>query len=161
MRMEFNYGLEKKRFEEKWERLEVEYREAGMKEDAIAEMKAFDWDEFKHERRFCEHNQYFEGYEFFSGDGSDLGDHPLHDRFFDSFAAEDNYFADRRYGWIDQLDDEELIEAVKSMKTEYIELITQYVYEGKTIIEIAADRGVTKQTISEQISIIRKKLKKL
>ena len=42
------------------------------------------------------------------------------------------------------------------MKTEYIEIITQYVYEGKTIIEIVSDRGVTKQTISEQISIIKK-----
>ena len=160
-RMEFNYGLEKKRFEEKWERLEVEYREAGMREDAIEEMKDYDWESFKRERIFCMHNQFYQGHRFANDDEIEDGKDPLLEKYFYSFTTEDNYFGERRYGWIEQLDDEELIEAVKSMKTEYIEIITQYVYEGKTIIEIAADKGVTKQTISEQISIIRKKLKKL
>ena len=36
--MRFNYGLEKKRFEENWERLRKEYREAGMDEESIRKM---------------------------------------------------------------------------------------------------------------------------
>lgn len=161
MEMQFNYGLEKKKFDERWACLEIEYRNAGMTIKAINEMKAFDWQQFKRERVFCEHNQFYQGYSFENGDEIETGKNPLLERYFGSFVETDEYFSERRYGWIEQLEDEGLITAVKSMKNEYVELITQYVYEGKTIIEIASERGVTKQTISEQISIIRKKLKKL
>ena len=36
--MEFNYGLERKRFEREWNKLRQQYRKAGMDENAINEM---------------------------------------------------------------------------------------------------------------------------
>lgn len=41
--MGFNYGREKRNFDKVWERLEEEYRGAGMSEDKIQQMKDFDW----------------------------------------------------------------------------------------------------------------------
>ena len=48
--MKFNYGLEKKKFDEIWNRLEKEYAVAGMSQYAIDEMKTYDWNVFKKER---------------------------------------------------------------------------------------------------------------
>lgn len=48
--MEFNYGLERKRFEREWNKLRQQYRKAGMDEEAIAEMYAFDLELFNDER---------------------------------------------------------------------------------------------------------------
>ena len=50
MEMKFNYGLEKKKFDEIWNRLEKEYAAAGMSQYAIDEMKTYDWNVFKKER---------------------------------------------------------------------------------------------------------------
>ena len=36
--MEFNYGLERKRFEASWKRLREQYRRAGMDDYAIDQM---------------------------------------------------------------------------------------------------------------------------
>ena len=36
--MGFNYGYEKKKFDSRWKRLEVEYCDAGMSEEQIAAM---------------------------------------------------------------------------------------------------------------------------
>jgi DNA-directed RNA polymerase specialized sigma24 family protein len=160
MIMEFNYGLEKKRFEGKWNRLEVEYREAGMREDAIEEMKAFDWEAFKRERIFCKHNQFYQGHRFANDDEIEDGKDPLLEKYFYSFITEDNYFGERRYGWIEQLDDEELIIAVKSMKIEHIEIITRYVYEEETQAEIAESLDITQQVVSRYLERIRKNIKK-
>ena len=41
--MGFNYGYEKKKFDSRWKRLEVEYCDAGMSEEQIAAMKEYDW----------------------------------------------------------------------------------------------------------------------
>ena len=50
--MGFNYGYEKKKFDSRWKRLEVEYCDAGMSEEQIAAMKEYDW------AWFCIRNQY-------------------------------------------------------------------------------------------------------
>lgn len=44
--MGFNYGYEKKKFDSRWKRLEVEYCDAGMSEEQIAAMKEYDWHGF-------------------------------------------------------------------------------------------------------------------
>ena len=44
--MEFNYGLERKRFEREWNKLRQQYRKAVMDENAINEMYAFDLEIF-------------------------------------------------------------------------------------------------------------------
>ena len=41
--MGFNYSREKRKLDEKWKKLDVWYRESGMSEDAIREMREYDW----------------------------------------------------------------------------------------------------------------------
>jgi hypothetical protein len=41
--MGFNYGLEKRRFTEEWKKLYHEYKAAGMSEEDIQDIYAFDW----------------------------------------------------------------------------------------------------------------------
>lgn len=50
--MGFNYGYEKKKFDSRWKRLEVEYCDAGMSEEQIAAMKEYDWAWFCSQRFF-------------------------------------------------------------------------------------------------------------
>ena len=55
--MEFNYGLERKRFEREWNKLRQQYRKAGMDENAINEMYAFDLEIFNDNRAIAKHEQ--------------------------------------------------------------------------------------------------------
>lgn len=55
--MGFNYAVEKMKFEKRWNRLRVEYAEAGMSADSIQLMYEYDWNEFKRERVYRRHNQ--------------------------------------------------------------------------------------------------------
>lgn len=58
--MGFNYGYEKKKFDSRWKRLEVEYCDAGMSEEQIAAMKEYDWAWFCSQRVFQNHSCDFE-----------------------------------------------------------------------------------------------------
>ena len=53
--MGFNYAREKRKFDEKWKKLEEWYRKFGMSEDAIREMYEYDWREFNSNRKFYRH----------------------------------------------------------------------------------------------------------
>lgn len=158
--MKFNYGLEKKRFDETWERLENEYRVAGMSEEAIEKMKAYDWDQFKKERIYCMHNQFYQGQAFVNGDDIEDGKDPLLEKYFDSFTEVDVYFSERKHGWVELLDDENLVIAIKSMNAEHVELITNYVYEEMTHRQIAQNLGITRPAVTIKFREIRKNIKK-
>ena len=56
--MRFNNGLERKRFENNWEKLHIEYRQDGMDEEAIEAMYEFDLEQYRGQRNYCFHNQY-------------------------------------------------------------------------------------------------------
>lgn len=58
--MGFNYGYEKKKFDSRWKRLEVEYCDAGMSEEQIAAMKEYDWAWFCSQRVFQNHSLDFD-----------------------------------------------------------------------------------------------------
>lgn len=158
--MKFNYQAEKMKYDAKWEKLQKWYESAGMSKEEIEEMKQHDWDEFKRERIFCMHNQYLEGYMFADGGYSDIEQrNPFMQRHKESFMKEDVYFDERENGWIEELETEELIRAIKKLDKEKLELITKLVYEQKTMEEIAKEIGVTKSAISRRFSRIKKQIK--
>ena len=53
--MKYSYFIAKREFEREWEKREKEYREAGMSPEAIAEIRAFDWEVFKSDRNYALH----------------------------------------------------------------------------------------------------------
>ena len=53
--MGFNNGFEHVRLENKWKKLRIQYREAGMSEEAIQEMYNFDVQVVNSEQRYYRH----------------------------------------------------------------------------------------------------------
>ena len=162
--MKFNYGLEKKKFDENWARTETEYREAGMTEEAIAAMREYDWEMFKKERTYCLHNQPLECCMFRNDQGFDRVDadesvSPYLYRFTEAFsvpaAATD---PERRDAWIDEIDSKELLSAIRKLSEEEQEIIRLYAIEEYTVTEIAAMKAVSQPAVTKKLQRIRKKL---
>ena len=55
--MKFNNGSERVRLENRWKKLRIQYREAGMSEDAIQAMYQFDLDVLNSERAYVDNTQ--------------------------------------------------------------------------------------------------------
>lgn len=158
MEMKFNYGLEKKKFDEIWNRLEKEYAAAGMSQHAIEEMKTYDWNVFKKERTFYRHNQRINEELLDCGDevvGKEIG----LKKYIDSFGSEDKYFIDRKDGWIEELDNEEIIIYLKA-SPDKVEILTEYVFNDKNQAEVAIELGISQAALSQKMKTIRKNLKK-
>ena len=103
--MGFNYGREKRAFDEKWARLEVEYRAAGMSEKAIQDMKNYDWQWFCSERTYRNHVQTLP-----VGDAESHGDVFFKQARLESITSQwDAGDVDHtRFGWLSALEDETL-----------------------------------------------------
>lgn len=112
--MKFNYNTEKKKYIRKWEVLEKEYEIAGMDKSSIEEMKRFDWELFKKERVFCRHNQYLEvSYPYNEGKSPEQNSLML--KFIEEFSYEERYFQDSRYGWIEEIENTNLVKKIKNL----------------------------------------------
>lgn len=156
--MGFNYGLEKKKFDAEWEKLRREYRAAGMDEAAIEAMYEYDWKGFNAERAYCNHTQRMPDQQFDDdGDGAGEDKSAMLVKFIDRFSVMPRETdEDRRYGWMDEIDSPELSAALHRLSPEDIELLTLYAFEGYTVIEIAAMKGIAHQNVSKKIRRIKK-----
>ena len=64
-----------------------------------------------------------------------------------------------RFAWIGEIENEQLLTALETLKVEDLEIITMYAYEGYTVTEISKVLGVAQPTISIKIKRITKFLK--
>lgn len=157
--MKFNYQSEKRKYVNKWEKLEADYRACGMSEHAIAAMKQFDWELFKQERVYCKHNQLFAAQYYPDGsraedafDGLPYGDRK-------DLSYEEQYFQRGRYDWIEELESEALVKKIRSLDMGRIELLTLYVFEEKTHREIGEILGIERSLVTKRLKTIKKLLK--
>lgn len=159
--MGFNNGHERRKFEKEWNKLRVEYAVAGMDAASIEAMYQFDLAVFNSDRRYGEHRQDTPIQQFEDdGDLSDESNSALLRKFMDRFAVSAKETDDsRRYGWLDEIDTPKLSAALRELSPEAIELLTLYVFEGFTVIEIAAMKGIAHQNVSKKIRRIKKFLK--
>lgn len=157
--MKFNYASEKRKFETMWERLRVEYREAGMSEENIQKMYEYDWDMFKKERVFCMHNQFMPDGVFENGDHKDEGQNPLLDKFIEQMSREDEYFADEKNHWISQINDQDLLKGLEMLSKEQLELLERTVIKEESLEEISEDMGVGYFAVANRLSRIKKKVR--
>ena len=139
--MGFNYALEKRKFDEKWKKLEVWYRESGMSEDAILEMYEYDWSEFNSNRKFYRYGD----------DDVDI----------ESIVEEDGDSIDKTFSeeWIELLETPNLVRKVRKLPADYIEIIDLMVLENLTQKEIAGRMNCSQQNIAKKIEKIRKLLR--
>lgn len=159
--MGFNNGLERRKFEEEWKKLRVEYAVAGMDAASIEEMYRFDLAVFNSDRRYVERRQDTSIQQFEDdGDSSNESNSALLKKFMDRFAVPAKETDDsRRYGWLDEIDTPKLSAALRKLSPEDIELLTLYVFEGISVIEIAAMKGITHQNVSKKIRRVKKFLR--
>ena len=138
--MGFNYAREKRKFDEKWKKLEDWYRKSGMSEDAIREMREYDWSEFNSTRKFYRRGD----------DNVDI----------ESIAEEDVDAIDKTFSgeWIELLDTPDLVRKVRKLPVDYIEIIDLMVRENLTQKEIAGRMNCSQQNIAKKIEKIRKLL---
>ena len=159
--MAYNNGLAQRKFKEDWKKLRKEYRAAGMREDAIDAMEAFDRECLNGDRRFYESTQPMD----FCKVDSDVEENrskSYQQKFGERLHVEARITdPDRRHAWIDELDDEELVKLVKALPERDLEFLTMHIFEGYSQDEIAEISGISRQFVTKRIMKLRKKLKKI
>ena len=155
--MGFNYGLEKKNFDSQWAMTRKQYKDAGMSNEAIQAMYDFDWSVFNANRSYQNHTQEMAAPSF---EQSEESYSPLMNKYQEAVSVTDTYHETKsRFAWIGEIENEQLLTALETLKTEDLEIITMYAYEGYDITEISKVYGVSRPTISIKIKRITKFLK--
>ena len=155
--MSFNKGYELKKFEAHWEKLRIEYAAAGMTKEAIQKMYDYDRQQFNSERTYQNHTQEMAAPSF---EQSEESYSPLMNKYQEAVSVTDTYHETKsRFAWIGEIENEQLLTALETLKTEDLEIITMYAYEGYDITEISKVYGVSRPTISIKIKRITKFLK--
>ena len=136
--MSWNNGYETKKFKKEQEKIAKLYRSYGASEKLIDEMLEFSLIQFREERTYREHTESFEQAEYITEDSAELHS---------------------RYWWIEEISDPILVNKIKSLSQDDIELLTLYAILGYTQDEIAQMKGCTKQNIQKKIRRIKNFLK--
>ena len=157
--MGFNYGIEKKKFNEEWKKLQKEYEEAGRSEKSIQEIYEFDLNVFRKNRTEINHTQPFTDDDCAEGNAQGESMSTLLQKFQSELSVIDshNFQTNPRFSWIDEIENDELYMKVLALPEKDKELLTMIAFEGFTQREVAEIRKVAPAAICKKI----KKLKKI
>lgn len=154
--MAWNNKAKRIQFEQKQKLLADEYRSLGMSEQAIHDMYEFDLSVLRSDRRFYSHNQSIENLKAFEG-GESVNREFLYQLIPNTLAvSDDDLCLHSSDWWVEEIADESLAKAVKSLSMEQIHLLTLYVFEQMTEKELASVYGIAQQNISKKINKIKK-----
>ena len=159
--MKWNNAKERAKFEREQAQKLKEYLAAGMTEEQIEILRTYDEDWYRSRRREALHTQRLEITAFDEENVDDESKSPLLKKFLHNFSVVDEHFEDDRLGWIEQIDNEKLYLAVKSLSSADKELLTKLLFDGFTQTEIARVEGVAKVVICKKIKRIKNFLKKV
>lgn len=155
--MGFNYAKEKAKFDAKWKKLRAEYENAGMRQEDIQAMHDYDWEVFCADRVYRNHTQDFPD-EVLTGEERDRLSSLFRKyiTFSVTFGIED---FEERFAWVDSLDNQHIIDRIRLLTADDLELLTFIVLEGHSQRELAQKKGCSQNTISKQFKKIKKFLK--
>ena len=154
--MEFNNGNERRKLNKKWERLRVQYQQAGMSEDAIQAMYDFDLGVLNSERSYVANTLAI------VGDGDDSTGRKSSDfkQYEKAITVTDTYHETRtRFAWVGEIKDKRLQEGLEKLSDEELRLITLYFRDEYSTVELSKVYGIAQQSISKRILKITKFLK--
>ena len=155
--MGFNYGLEKKNFDSQWAVTRKQYEDAGMSSEAIQAMYDYDWSVFNATRAYQNHTQEMAAPSF---EQSEESYSPLMDKYREAISVTDTYHETKsRFAWIGEIEDEHLLSALEKLSDEDLELLTLYIYEGYSTVELSKAYSIAHQNISKRIIKITNFLK--
>ena len=155
--MSFNNGNERRKLNAKWEHLRVQYREAGMSEDAIQAMYEFDLGVLNSERAYITNTMTVSGVAD-DGAAKETSDFKQYEK---AVTVTDTYHETKsRFTWIGEIENEQLLAALESLSEDDLKLLTLYVYEGYTESEISKVFSISQPAIHKRIEKIAIFLKK-
>ena len=156
--MGFNYGLEKKNFDRQWAIMRKQYEDAGMSIEVIQAMYEYDWSVFNAARSYQNHTQEIAAPSFEQGEE---GYSPLMNKYQEAIYVTDHYCeTKRRFAWIGEIENEHLLSALERLSDDDLEILTLYIYEGYSTVELSKVYGIAHQNISKRIIKITNFLKK-
>lgn len=155
--MGFNYGLEKKNFDSQWAMTRKQYEDAGMSSEAIQAMYDYDWSVFNANRSYQNHTQEMAAPSF---EQSEESYSPLMNKYQEAVSVTDTYHETKsRFTWIGEIEDENLLSALEKLSDDDLEILTLYIYEGYSTVELSKAYGIAHQNISKRIIKITNFLK--
>ena len=155
--MGFNYGLEKKNFDRQWATLRMQYESAGMSCEAIQAMYDYDWAVFNAARSYQTHTQEISTPSFEQGEESYS---PLMEKYQEAISVTEHYRETMsRFTWIGEIENEQLLTALESLRDEDLEFLTLYAHEGYSTVELSKVYHIAHQNISKRIRRITNFLK--
>lgn len=159
--MSWNDGYERKKFNARIKKEIIEYKALGMTEEQIAAIVRLDEDQYRSERRYHMHTQEFCESDFDDDDGGDNGKSPLYEKYMEQLTVsiDDEKSTANRYGWLDDIGNAEMYVALSSMSEERVDLLTSVVFEGKSMTEIAKEKGLSVSAITQRMGTIKKYLR--
>ena len=154
--MSFNNGNERRKLNAKWEQLRVQYREAGMSEEAIQAMYEFDLSVLNSERAYAANTvAVCDGVD--DVDARKAADLKQYEA---AITVTDTYHETKScFGWIGEIENERLLSALEKLSEDDLKLLTLYVYEGNSMVELSKVYGIAHQNISKRIIRIANFLK--
>ena len=154
--MSFNNGNERRKLNAKWEQLRVQYREAGMSEEAIQAMYEFDLGVLNSERAYDANTVAVCAGE----DDVDARNAADLKQYEAAITVTDTYHETKScFGWIGEIENERLLSALEKLSEDDLKLLTLYVYEGYSTVELSKVYGIAHQNISKRMIRITNFLK--
>ena len=154
--MAINFAHERKKFREEQERLRRKYEASGMTKEQTREMYEFDLHQFNRDIAYSRHTQ-----ELVPESGLESEDmNPLLQKFADELTTMQEPDEERDLWWIDEIDDEVLLESLLELSDADLLLIDKLVFQEQTQTEISVELNVSQSSVSQRIKTIRKKIKR-
>ena len=156
--MKWNDAKERKEFIKKQNKLHKEYLAAGMTEEQIKNIYEYDLGVYRNKRIEAIHTQKFD---FDSAEFDDKEtDNPLFEKFLEKISALPEYSDTSRFGWIEEVENDNLAKALKTLSKKELELLTEWLVYGQSVTKIAEKQGRNKSNVSRQITRLKIFLKK-
>ena len=151
-----NFAYEYSIFRQKQEKLRERYKSLGMSEEQIREMYMFDLRQLNRDLAYRRHVQCV---------GLDSEIETQSRRSFlckddDRLSVTQKSDETRPLWWLDEMEDEALVNKLKMLSTEELNLIDMLVFQGLSQTEIGTRLKISQAAVSQRINTIRKRIKK-
>ena len=153
--MSWNDAYERRKFKENKKKQAAEYRALGMTEEQIQAMYEFDLEQFRSDRRFYSHTQSLLPDTFDENEDNDEK-LSIFELFKDVFTTTiEEAECKSRYWWVDEIGEDDLLEGVRNLNSEQIEILTLIVFENYSQKDAAEKMGIPYRSFKRKIQQIK------
>lgn len=152
-----NFAEVRSNFNRAWHAEQKRYIDAGMSETDINEMLILFKEQFNSDRRFYGHSQSIQGATFSEEEPASEDNSPLLKKHLERFSTRQPAISEwGRTDWIEDLDTPELVERIRKLSAENVELLTAMIADDKSRAEFAREIGVSRAAITKRLDTIKK-----